>query len=128
MGKDYVKINRNLICKECGDSSQRWGKCWENKLCAKCFKNRYISCKECGATSCHYDRDNWKEELCGLCFKRKNNPKRFKQYHICKCGTRLNMLHYWKNNKLFNTSNRICTKCSIIYIGRNKYKLASILS
>lgn len=128
MGLDYIKLNRNLKCKNCGSISQRNGKCWEEDLCAKCYKNQYLKCEECGKSGSHRDRICWSNGLCGSCHRRKTRPKMFKQYHICTCGTRMNCLHFWKNGKIFNTNNMICTKCSIIYVGRNKYKLASIIT
>ncbi len=126
MTKGVPLLNRNLICEECGATSQKWGKCWEHGLCASCAKQGYLICKECGARSNNTTAICWKENLCGMCFRRKETPRRFNRNTVCVCGELLVGLRYAKRGINLDSGYKICTKCSTIFGIRGKYKNATL--
>lgn len=126
MSKYYVHKNRNLECSKCHVKSQKWGKCWEKGLCAKCFNMCVLSCRKCGAVSNNVTAICWTTEgICGICYRTEHAPKKAEpQYKLCpKCYERLHALFYTSNNVYVNTRNYICNHCSEIFILSDKYKV-----
>ncbi len=126
MTKGVALLERKLICSDCGVQSQRWGKCWEMGKCAGCIKQGYLTCKECGAKSNNVTAMCWKENLCGLCFRRKDSPKKFNKNKLCFCGEILVSMRYIKRGINVNTGFKVCTKCSVVFNVREKYRMASL--
>ena len=126
MTKGIQLLNRNLICKQCGIKSQKWGKCWEEGYCSSCVKEGHLTCKDCGAKSNHIGGLCWKENLCGLCYRIKQSPKKYIKNKLCICGEILVSISYSKRGLHINSGMKVCTKCSTIFTIKDKYSIASL--
>ena len=126
--KHAQRVKKTHICIECGFQSRKGGKCWDDEdKCVKCASTKVTkSCITCGIIN-HNARGNcWDKGICGRCYRIEQRPHRYVIKKLCVCGEKLVGLRFSKRAISFNTGIKICSKCRVVFLVKDKYALSTL--
>lgn len=115
-------------CIECGSTSRKGGKCWTDEgKCVKCASTRETkTCTRCGFINRNARGTCWNEGICGRCHKIEQKPQRYMIKRICVCGEKLVSLRFAKRAISFNSGMKICSKCRVVFLVKDKYAVSTL--